>query len=248
MRTHTTLVNPPYPQGAHQHPPFIPLGLGYLAAVLEKNQYQVDVVDYQALKLTHEQFKAEIRKRQSDIVGVTSTTLTYKSALQIAKMAKEAHPSCLTVLGGSHVTFWDENALRECPQLDVVVRKEGEYTLLELAQRLEAGKSINDVLGTTLRSDHCSPSHVGYFHRRFYQPAALHQLSSIHKSSLRQSLSQHFETHSCEINRPHLHAYSLTFQPLLRQHLTNHFVKSWGRGVSHFGIVPPEEGTVDSLT
>jgi anaerobic magnesium-protoporphyrin IX monomethyl ester cyclase len=153
MGTHTILVNPPYPQGAHQHPPFIPLGLGYLAAVLEKNQYQVDVIDYQALKLTHEQFKNEIRKRQPDIVGVTSTTLTYKSALQIAKIAKEAHPNCLTVIGGSHVTFWDENALKECPQLDIVVRKEGEYTLLELVQRIEAGKSIHDVLGTTFRKD-----------------------------------------------------------------------------------------------
>ena len=97
MRTHTTLVNPPYPQGAHQHPPFIPLGLGYLAAVLEKNQYQVDVVDYQALKLTHEQFKAEIRKRQSDIVGVTSTTLTYKSALQIALHSGEDYQLLFTM-------------------------------------------------------------------------------------------------------------------------------------------------------
>jgi anaerobic magnesium-protoporphyrin IX monomethyl ester cyclase len=153
MGTHTTLVNPPYPKGAHQHTPFIPLGLGYLAAVLEKNQYQVDIIDYQALQLTHEQFRNEIRKRQPDIIGVTSTTLTYKSALQIAKITKETLPNCLTVIGGSHVTFWDENALQECPQLDVVVRKEGEYTLLEMAQRIEAGKNIHNVIGTTLRKD-----------------------------------------------------------------------------------------------
>jgi hypothetical protein len=83
MKIHTTLVNPPYPMGAHQHPPFIPLGLGYLAAVLEKNQHEVDVIDCQALKLSYEQYKSEISKRQPDIVGITSTTLTYKSALQI---------------------------------------------------------------------------------------------------------------------------------------------------------------------
>ena len=45
MRPHVTLVNPPYPKDAHQHPPFTPLGLGYLGAVLEKNQYEVDVID-----------------------------------------------------------------------------------------------------------------------------------------------------------------------------------------------------------
>ena len=38
MKPHVTFVNPPYPKGAHKHPPFTPLGLGYLAAVLEKNQ------------------------------------------------------------------------------------------------------------------------------------------------------------------------------------------------------------------
>jgi B12 binding domain. len=91
-------VNPPYPKGAHQHPPFTPLGLGYLAAVLEKNQYDVDVIDCQALKLSYDGFKSELSKRKPDIVGMTSTTLTYKSALRIAKIAKEVHPKCLTLL------------------------------------------------------------------------------------------------------------------------------------------------------
>ena len=148
-----TFVNPPYPVGSHSHPPFIPLGIGYLAAVLEKNGVDVNVIDCQALKLTLSEVENELRKRQPDVVGLTSTTLTYKSALKIIKVAKKVLPNCLTVIGGSHVTFWDENALLECPSLDVVVRKEGENTLLEIVQRLEAGKSFHDVVGTTLRKD-----------------------------------------------------------------------------------------------
>jgi anaerobic magnesium-protoporphyrin IX monomethyl ester cyclase len=153
MRTHVTFVNPPYPSGSHQHPPFTPSGIGYLAAVLEKNQFEVDVIDCQALRLSYEQFKSEISKRQPNIVGITSTTLTYKSALHIAKIAKEVFPDCLTILGGCHATFWDDEALQECPYLDIVVRKEGENTLLELVQKLEAGKSLHDVLGITYRKD-----------------------------------------------------------------------------------------------
>ncbi len=148
-----TFVNPPYPAGSHRHPPFIPLGIGYLAAVLEQSGYDVNVIDCQALKLTLSEVENELRKRQPDVIGLTSTTLTYKSALNIIKVAKKALPNCLTVLGGSHVTFWDDNALQECPQLDVVVRKEGENTLLELVQRLEEGKSFHDVVGTTCRKD-----------------------------------------------------------------------------------------------
>jgi anaerobic magnesium-protoporphyrin IX monomethyl ester cyclase len=153
MKTHVTLVNPPYPIGSHQHPPFTPLGLGYLAAVLEKKQYKIDVIDCQALKFTYEEFRSELGKRKPDIVGITSTTLTYKSALQIAKITKEACPNCLTLLGGSHVSFWDKEALEECPSLDIVVRKEGENTMLELAERVETGKDYNDVLGITFRKD-----------------------------------------------------------------------------------------------
>jgi len=153
MKPHITLVNPPYPSGAHQHPPFTPLGLGYLSAVLEKNGYPVDVIDCQALGISFNEFRSELSKRQPDVVGTTSTTLTYKSALKIAKISKEVNPNCLTIMGGCHVTFWDENALKECPELDIIVRKEGEYTLLEIAQRLESGKDYFDVVGTTCRKD-----------------------------------------------------------------------------------------------
>jgi radical SAM superfamily enzyme YgiQ (UPF0313 family) len=124
-----------------------------LAAVLEKQQYKIDVIDCQALKFTYEDFRSEISKRQPDIVGITSATLTYKSALQITRIAKEACPNCLTLLGGSHVSFWDKEALQECPSLDIVVRKEGENTMLELAERVEAGKDYYDVLGITCRKD-----------------------------------------------------------------------------------------------
>ena len=151
MRPHVTLVNPPYPTHPYQHIPFPPLGLGYLAAIMEKNNYEVDVIDCQASHLDYEEFRKEIAKRKPDIVGITSTTRLYNSALEIARIAKQVHPDCLTVIGGSHVTFWDDKALQECPELDVVVRKEGEITFLELVQRVEAGKSLDDLVGTTLR-------------------------------------------------------------------------------------------------
>ena len=82
---------------------------------------------------------------------MTSTTLTYKSAAEMAKIAKEVNPKCTTMIGGSHVSFWDENALTEYPQFDIIVRKEGENTIVELMQRIEAGEPYYDVVGTTCR-------------------------------------------------------------------------------------------------
>jgi anaerobic magnesium-protoporphyrin IX monomethyl ester cyclase len=147
-----TLVNPPYPPSVHSHPPFIPLGLAYLGAVAEKAGHQVTVVDCQAEKLTCEAFQSRIAKTPSDIIGVTATTLLYKSAMQIITLAKQAQPQAVTILGGSHGTFWDENALREYPGLDVVVRREGEETLIELADKLQSQSNLSGVLGITYRS------------------------------------------------------------------------------------------------
>jgi anaerobic magnesium-protoporphyrin IX monomethyl ester cyclase len=97
--------------------------------------------------------KNELAKRQPDVVGVTSVSLTYKSALEILNSAKEIFPKCLTILGGCHATFWDKEALRESSNLDVVVRGEGENTILELVRRLETGRDFCDVLGITFRKN-----------------------------------------------------------------------------------------------
>jgi anaerobic magnesium-protoporphyrin IX monomethyl ester cyclase len=146
-----TLVNPPYPPNAHAHPPFIPLGIGYLGAVCEKNGHDVSVIDCQAEHLTYADFRSRFERTECDVVGMTSTTLTYKSALMVATIAKEVRPDCTAVLGGPHVTFWDQNALRECPGLDVIVRREGEVTFLELLDRLKTKSSLSGVKGTTFR-------------------------------------------------------------------------------------------------
>jgi radical SAM superfamily enzyme YgiQ (UPF0313 family) len=151
MKPHITLVNPAAPAGAVMHWPFALLGLGYLAAVLEKAGYQVDVIDCQVSGISLEDYKKEIEKRKPDIVGVTSSTLTYKSGNKLIKAAREVMPNCITLAGGPHVTFWDDHALEECPELDMVIRREGEMTLLEVVQRIEAEKSLKDVLGITYR-------------------------------------------------------------------------------------------------
>jgi radical SAM superfamily enzyme YgiQ (UPF0313 family) len=151
MKLHTTLINPPYPIGAHKHAPFISLGLLYLAAVLRKNGYEVDVIDCQALGYWYDDVEKELAKRKPNVVGITSTTLTYKPALRIAKIAKRVCPEAKTILGGCHVTFWDFEALRECPHADIIVRKEGEITLLEVMKCFDRGDSLRNVLGITYR-------------------------------------------------------------------------------------------------
>jgi len=153
VNAHVTLVNPPYPVEAPQAI-FLPLGIGYLTAVLEENGYKVDVVDCQTTHPTQKELEERFRNLNPDIIGVTSATLTYNPALDILKAAKSALPNVTTMIGGPHVTVIDESTFSESSNVDIVVRGEGEQTMLELARLISEGnlKNLNQVLGITFQS------------------------------------------------------------------------------------------------
>ena len=149
-----TLVNPPYPKGAPKSL-FLPLGLAYLAAVLEENQHEVKVLDLQMTNLDPQQLESALSGTNADIVGVTTSTLTYWPAVEVLKAAKKVLPNALTVLGGPHVTALPEQTLTQAPEVDIVVRGEGEKTMLELARlgdKINAA-SLNEVDGITYRKN-----------------------------------------------------------------------------------------------
>jgi anaerobic magnesium-protoporphyrin IX monomethyl ester cyclase len=133
VSAHVVLVNPPYPPEAVQSI-FLPLGIGYLVAVLEQNGYNVDVVDCQTSSLTQKTIEDKIRSLNPDIIEITSATVTYLPVLDVLKSAKVAAPKALTLMGGPHVTVLDEQAATESRELDITVRGEGEQTMLELAE------------------------------------------------------------------------------------------------------------------
>ncbi len=149
------LVNPPPPRGAFVHYQSPLIGIAYIAAVLEKNGYEVTVIDCPPLNMTYEDLKREIACFAPDIVGITSVTVTFSSAVQAARVIKEACPQVLIVTGGPHVTVLDEQILNEHPEIDVVVRGEGEQTMLELAELVSISnlKNLQQVDGITFRKN-----------------------------------------------------------------------------------------------
>ncbi len=154
MKAHVALVNPPYPVEAPQAI-FLPLGISYLAAVLEENGYTVDVVDCQTTHPTQKELEDKFRSLNPDIIGVTSATLTYNPALDILKAAKAALPKAVTMIGGPHVTVMDQQVFSESSNVDIVVRSEGEQTMLELARLVSEGtpRKLDQVLGITFQNN-----------------------------------------------------------------------------------------------
>jgi len=157
MKTHrkakVALVNPPLLEGSYRHPIFPPLGLAYLAAVLEQDRHEIKIIDCPIYGMNHEELKAELATFQPDFVGIASMTPTIPSALQSARVAKEACPNSKVIMGGPHATFMDKQILSEEKAVDIVVRGEGEETLLELIQYSLDAKNLCDVKGITFRSE-----------------------------------------------------------------------------------------------
>ncbi len=161
------LINPPQTFYAGSEPPAgnLPLGLMYIAAVLKKAGYTVEILDAFFLGadysedddvitvgLSSEQIKQEIQKRKPDIVGVAGPfTCQVGHAIEVCKATKETDPSILVVVGGPHVTLMPKEFLSENLCVDVVVTGEGEYTMLEIVQRYEKKKDFNGVLGVAYR-------------------------------------------------------------------------------------------------
>ena len=150
------LVNPPIPPKTYMHTTLFPLiGLAYMSAILDKHGHEVTVLDCPALKLTHEDLKREIANLKPDIVGITTVTVNFPSALQAASDAKESYPKALTVLGGPHVTFLDEQTLSEHKDVDCIARHESELTILELANHVSKNqpKNLKEIDGITFRKN-----------------------------------------------------------------------------------------------
>lgn len=120
-----------------------PLGLAYLAAVLEKARIDVSITDG-SRGLSLAQVMAELKARQPDIVGISSTTPTFLDAIELARAVRQAFPKAITVLGGAHVTAIPHEAMLE-DVFDVGVVGEGEMTFLEFVQRVEDKGSLDKV-------------------------------------------------------------------------------------------------------
>jgi radical SAM superfamily enzyme YgiQ (UPF0313 family) len=142
----TLLINPPYP---FLEFPIIPMGLLYLAAVLEKNDYEVDVLDILVSRYTKDKIKRKLEQYQPDIVGVTAVTMNYNTASDILKYCKSVNPDLTTLIGGPHVTFAAEETLNEAPWIDIVVMGEGEETILDIV----GGKKLEQISGIAFRSE-----------------------------------------------------------------------------------------------
>jgi anaerobic magnesium-protoporphyrin IX monomethyl ester cyclase len=150
-----TLINPPWQ--FYTPSKLYPLGVSYLASNLIHNGFDdVSIVDLN-LELTEPNgiFKRSVElveRTDPHVLGITCWTVHLLFCLEFVRLYKKKHPEVKIVLGGVHASFQTEEMMKLCPA-DIVVRGEGEETLVELIGALDENSSLDNIKGISYRKD-----------------------------------------------------------------------------------------------
>ena len=134
------LVHPNYHSGgAEIAGNWPPAWVAYLAGSLRAAGFSdIHFVDAMTNHLSDDALRARLSELSPDIVGCTAITPSIYAAERVLEIARDVCPNALRVLGGIHATFMYQQVLSEAPQVDVIVRGEGEEIFAELVRAVAA--------------------------------------------------------------------------------------------------------------
>ncbi len=132
---------------------FPPLGILYLAAVLEEKGVDVSVLDQPAEGFTTDETVGWVNKEDPDMVGFSTFGSSGRTAAKISGKLKEQNPNLTIVFGNQYATFNSERILRKYDSVDIIVRGEGERTIVELVKCLDQKDELKRVNGVAFRRE-----------------------------------------------------------------------------------------------
>jgi len=131
-----------------------PLGIGYISAVLKQHGFSVEVINLWLQEVNEKSVKHLIEKTNPKVVGISTMTDNFLNGVRIAAIAKEVNNEIVTIFGGPHVTFMDNESLELHSEIDIIVRNEGEYTMVDLANFLiKKTGDLSNIKGITYRNN-----------------------------------------------------------------------------------------------
>jgi radical SAM superfamily enzyme YgiQ (UPF0313 family) len=128
-----------------------PIGLLYIAAVLEEKGHKVELVDY-----LYEENPLETIKKylpNTDLVGISLYTQGCDQANQLIKIIKQHDPDIPIIIGGPHCVFFPDDALVDVPGADIMVETEGETVINNIIETLVGDNDFSKLHGIRYRKN-----------------------------------------------------------------------------------------------
>ncbi len=155
------LLMPPYPKSKifrksmkHLGAVLPPLGIAYIAAVLEKEGHDVKIIDGPAQANIEgygfDELRRDVSTFNPDVAGVSASLSQIDLAKEALKIVKEINPKVLTVVGGPLVSA-DPNALLGLKDADYGVYGEADLTFVKILEAYKKGKKLNGMEGVIWR-------------------------------------------------------------------------------------------------
>lgn len=147
------LLNPPF--DCESIDPFFGecLGLGYVASALRRDGHEVEVFDSRVRGMGLGETMREVLSREFDFFGVTALDAHKRNLQTIAQTVRKHKKGAVILAGGYLATLNAERLLTACPEIDFVVRGEGEAVAPEVIGRIARAEDWRSTPGVAYLLD-----------------------------------------------------------------------------------------------
>jgi radical SAM superfamily enzyme YgiQ (UPF0313 family) len=129
-----------------------PVGLTSIAAFLERNHYNVEIVNlaYRMLQDARFDVAEHLRRMSTPVFGIDLHWLPHaQGALSITELVKRLHPDSRTLVGGLSASYYHDELIRY-PYVDFVLRGDStEEPARQLLQALRESRPLDTVENLT---------------------------------------------------------------------------------------------------
>jgi radical SAM superfamily enzyme YgiQ (UPF0313 family) len=126
-----------------------PLGIAYLAAVLEKKGHKVGIIDGFAEMLDYSALEQRIKEFSPDAVGITGMTPVIDNAFRTVEASRK-HTKYI-IIGGPHVSVVKQKIFEMSSDINFAVQGEGELSIEMLIDALSSNADTSTLPGVITR-------------------------------------------------------------------------------------------------
>lgn len=125
------------------------IGVCYIVAYLREHGYEVKIVSDMMSRLSVD----DIVQYKPDLVGFSTYNQTMKKIQELSIDLKKKLPNTKIMYGGSTATFYGEDLMQNCPELDFIIQGESEMAVKLLADCLSNKEDYSQIQGLIYRKD-----------------------------------------------------------------------------------------------
>ncbi len=128
-----------------------PLGMSWIVSFLQSKGISTVLADFQ---IDHRNVETLLRTYKPKVVGIGGTSHTRFESFSLARRVKAYDSAIFTIYGGSHASFTAADTLYFIPDIDIVVRGEGELSTYSIVSKiLNENMDFSDIQGISYRQN-----------------------------------------------------------------------------------------------